>query len=138
MSQYEMLRDLVDSIHSLESKSVALTERWLNGNPERPNDVDNILLNHQTMIESLHALSDALKNVLQNRQLTSAMFSSYSYAYELAQELIQSREGCESIIQILRTDNTSQHPEFYRALFIKEQAAEKQTNRLINCFQTLH
>lgn len=59
------------------------------------------------------------------------------YAYHLIQEMIQSRSANTELLQNMLSDPSERHPEFGRALAIKERAASEQANTLQQLVQRL-
>lgn len=133
--QTDTWETLANEVCSLEQQGNALSTEWYtNGYPQN-NDVETLLNLHRKSLDALRKLSKELDNSLRAKTLHHR--DKAQYAYQLVQELIQSRQADVELMQNMTTNSGSNPPEFARALAVKEEAASKQSKQLLDTLQQL-
>lgn len=132
-------QSLANQVVKLEETGMHISSEWYEFGPVSQSDVEKLLQIQEESHQTLQQLSNALDRALKEDAPGSRVDA--QYAYELTQELIQSRVANREMLQNLVTQPGKKHPEFARALALKERAAALQANKLqerITALQQLH
>lgn len=135
MNEPTQLENLAEAIYTLESTGADLTKNWRKGIAD---DNSTFAKLKKMSAESIHAL-EQLSTKLHERLQNSVEHSrdNVEYAYQLVQELIQSRRATQELLTNMLQHPNEQYAEYIRALSIKEKAAEQQAQTLISTVQKL-
>lgn len=123
-----MLSDLAEHVEVLEMRGKSLSEDWYQFEASQPDDVQELFDVSVQSLNLLGQLAQALSERLSGGSLTNHEHSKLQYAYNLTQELIQSREANLELLNHILQGNNLQ--EYLRALSLKENAAAKQAMTL--------
>ncbi len=128
--------DLSSQVAGWEREGMTLSDAWFHFGEFRTEEAERLLELQNASLSSLTRLSSDLdawiKEHPRDQRLEDAQ-----YAYQLIQELIQSRSANTELLQNMLSDASERHPEFGRALAIKERAAWEQANTLQHLVQRL-
>lgn len=118
---------MAEDISQIEDKGMTLSESWyLTGSPTE-SELKTLATLHHDSLDLLDRLSSQLDDSLKQTE-KSENRQAMQHAYNLIEELIQSRQADLALLTTMQGDEN--HPEFGRALAIKERAAVSQANTL--------
>jgi len=133
VNQNSVLFDLAEHVEALEMKGKSLSEDWYQFETSKPADVQELFHVSLQSLDLLGQLSQALSERLSRGSATDTGRPKLQYAYNLTQELIQSREANLELLNHVLQGNSLQ--EYLRALSLKENAAAKQA---LTLRETIH
>ncbi|OFW78668.1 MAG: hypothetical protein A2201_04335 [Alicyclobacillus sp. RIFOXYA1_FULL_53_8] len=128
VNQINILSDLAEHVEALEMRGKSLSEDWYQFKAGQPADVQELFDVSVQSLNLLGQLAQALSERLSGGSPTDPERSKLQYAYNLTQELIQSREANLELLNHILQGNSLQ--EYLRALSLKENAAAKQAMTL--------
>jgi len=130
------LTDLAQTVHDIEHQGAELTRAWYLGSTGSDTDLKHLQNATTESIKALQELSDNLNERLLSTPENDRQ--TVQYAYNLVQELLQSRQANDELLNSLLEQQNSHFSEYYRALSVKEKAAEQQAEKLLKTVQKLH
>lgn len=131
MQPSENIQSIAEEIQSLEAKGAKLTAAWAQFERGSTDDVRQVRELTAASLDRLTALSANLEEQL--RQLDDgAERDRIEHAFHIVQELRQSRAANQSLLDQMLAGNSNRFFEYFRALAIKEQAAQTQSAELQN------
>jgi hypothetical protein len=126
MENMQELLQLASRIYDYECQGKQLSDSWYDFDKANTQDVKRLKHCSKESLDLLHTLSEHLEEQL---QMSGATHQPLHHAYNIVQELIQSRTASQEMLEnILKDDITYQ--EYFRALSIKEKAAVNQAKKL--------
>lgn len=115
---------------------MTLSDAWFHFGEFQLEEAKRLLEIQNASLSSLTRLSRDLDAWIKENP-RDARLEDAQYAYQLVQEMIQSRSANTELLQTMLSDPIERHPEFGRALAIKERAACEQANTLQHLVQRL-
>lgn len=125
----ESAQDLVEmaaQIHDHERQGRDISAPWYHFEHADSDTVERLKTCTSESLELLNTLSRRLDEQLHADGGTNRMLQ---HAWHIVQELIQSRTASQEMLENILTDGAG-YQEFYRALSLKEKAAEQQARQL--------
>lgn len=133
-----MMKDLImlaEKVHDLEASGFQISSAWYELEPADRRELERLTGIVTESLNYLQKLAAELNRRLREVRLQMAERDQLQYAYNLTQELIQSRSA---VLEILHTVDDDAKLEYLRALAIKERAAETQAKTLAQTLATAH
>lgn len=127
----ENIQNLANGIAEIELQGAALSARWLQFERGGAEDIEKLHTLSERSHRHLCELSTKLEQQLQ-RMDPGDNRRHLEQAYNITKELLQSREANRSLLSEMKSSDTEGSYEYFRALAIKEQAAEKQSKQLVD------
>ncbi|WDL97378.1 hypothetical protein [Alicyclobacillus sp. ALC3] len=126
--EIDHIHSLVTDIVDLEQQGASLSAGWLQFERGDSEDIEKLHTLSDRSHQRLSELSARLEDIL-GRLQPSEERRRMEQAYNITQELLQSRTANQSLLtKMLSSDQ--EFYEYFRALAIKEQAAQKQSKQL--------
>ncbi|MDQ0190587.1 hypothetical protein JI721_00560 [Alicyclobacillus cycloheptanicus] len=121
---------IAQEIQSFEAEGAALSDDWYRFERGTTEDLEQLKRLADQSFARLTTLADRLQARLR-QQHPGPERERLQHAYELTQELLQSRAANRELLEdMLAPGDAQQYFEFFRALAIKEQAAKAQAEEL--------
>jgi hypothetical protein len=128
------MNELVHHVHELEQQGMELSYPWFRFETAEPAEINKLKSLVYESRNSLSELSIALDERLK-QELHGNRREQLQHAFNLVQELLTSRSAVYDTIVLSEIDP---HPEFLRAVAIKEKAAYDQARKLIEVMTSLY
>lgn len=133
-SQQELVH-LASRIYDCETQGHALSDGWYEF---KQVDVQDALRLKQCSSESLQLLTRLSQQLDGQLHTHSGGNPTFQHAYNIVQELIQSRTASQEMLEnILKHDDVGPQ-EYFRALSLKEKAAMDQAKKLRDTLSSVH
>lgn len=122
------IQSLATDIAELEQQGAALSVGWLEFERGDKKDIEKLHTLSDQSHRQLSLLSSRLEHKLREMQPSDER-RRLEQAYNITQELLQSRAANQSLLNKMMSSDEEFY-EYFRALAIKEQAAQKQSRQL--------
>ncbi len=126
--EIDHIQSLASDIADLEQQGASLSAGWLEFERGDTEDIEKLHTLSDRSLQRLSELSSQLEEKLRQLQLGEER-RRLEQAYNITQELLQSRTANQSLLTKMLTSDQEFY-EYFRALAIKEQAAQKQSKQL--------
>lgn len=137
MADQDALFERAREIETLETQGMKISEGWYQFEPGEKSDIQELAKISTKSLNALTELSEDLSRRIENLKPGEPSRESLQYAYNLAQELIQSRQAIQEMLENVLAGRDFK--EYFRALSIKEKAASKQAATLKETLEkTIH
>jgi len=136
---YNSWTDTAVSICDLEKDTIRLTAPWYHLPTHSNHSQEDVKKVHhltQETLRQLDILSEQLKDWLQQSSNTISR-ETCEYAYNLSQELIQSRRACAELLENMQESDSPSHQEYLRAISLKGKAALEQAEKMLSCLKRM-
>jgi hypothetical protein len=129
MDSDQSIKQLANDIHEIEQQGQLLSKNWFEF--QSPNEGDVLKLQKLTddSLTFLQRLESQLLKAIPHYQPENPQFQDMQHALNLTHELIQSRSASRELLQQIGGEGHA-YQEYFRALSIKEKAAENQSHKL--------
>ncbi|MCL6515667.1 hypothetical protein [Alicyclobacillus sp.] len=134
MNTVDPLLTMAEQVMAIEREGAALTRPWYTFEPPKSGDPERLHALLQQSKETLDRMAPLLDERV--RGAGDRDRPALQHAYNLVAELRQSREATEALLQADR-EGTRGYQEDFRALAIKEQAAEQQARQLFDVLRRI-
>lgn len=139
MNVEKNLFDLARQVETLETAAVEVSKQWYEFAAGKKTDFEELDRLSSESLDVLTQLSNSLAETIHNLGARDSQRDSLQYAYNLVQELIQSRQANVEMLDSILSGKDFK--EYLRALSIKEKAALQQATTLRHTLEntkTLH
>ncbi|MCF8564727.1 hypothetical protein LLE49_08300 [Alicyclobacillus tolerans] len=125
----QQVLELSQRVHQLEQQGMEISSGWYNFAPAERTELEQLTAISEQSLKTLEQLSEHLSAILKTQGASDDRRQSLQYAYNLVQELMQSRQANMEMLHTVLAQNKP-YNEYLRALAVKEKAAASQTHKL--------
>lgn len=136
MQDLTSIARLSGQISTLEQHNASLSATWYEAKPTDMRDVQTLTENCRQSLEHLQRVSEQLDANLRSAD-SGSIRDQLQYAYNLTKELMQSRQANLELLHLMLGDSQAGTDEYFRAISIKERAAQEQCQKLESALRGL-
>lgn len=138
MQPMDELMQMANQINSLEKQTTEITHDWYQFAPADEEQFQRISeLTGQTQ-QVLEQLSTKLDARLRRQDESPGNRQRLQYAYNVVQELLQSRQATAELTASILDEPDTAYQEYLRALALKEKAAASQVSKLVDTLEQIY